>query len=262
MAVLGTFLVVAGHGWPGRPDRCTLSIPDGCFCERFDPSAVLAGAPGVRQPANTWFNLYALGTSLYVAVRLSRDRSARVDRNLITSANPLADLYVFAVLLLGLGSMWFHASLEEWGGYIDGLSMYMFVGYLICYTAYRLSPSVARFWVGYIALVTAAMITQICWKSDGAAVAVVSVLVAVYFLLEIGSWVASGTVMLGRPKTIALWLTALGSISIAAAFWYLSRTGAALCDPDTLWQPHAVVWHPLAGVTAVLLYHYWREAPG
>jgi hypothetical protein len=32
-----------------------------------------------------------------------------------------------------------------------------------------------------------------------------------------------------------------------------------MCDPNAFFQPHGMLWHPLAGAMAVLLYFYWRE---
>ena len=58
--VLGVFLIFVAVGWPGGPDDCIYDTPDTCFCEAFVAAEVEAGAPGVRQPVNTWFNLYAI----------------------------------------------------------------------------------------------------------------------------------------------------------------------------------------------------------
>jgi len=48
------------------------------------------------------------------------------------------------------------------------------------------------------------------------------------------------------------------AIILATIFWVLSQTGKPLCNRDSLFQPHGMLWHPLAGVMAVLLYFYWR----
>lgn len=56
--------------------------------------------------------------------------------NLIRSRNFLADLYVFAVFFLGFGSMWFHASITQWGGRFDGMSMYVFAGIMAVFIYY------------------------------------------------------------------------------------------------------------------------------
>jgi hypothetical protein len=55
-----------------------------------------------------------------------------------------------------------------------------------------------------------------------------------------------------------LWGGAAVAIILATIFWIFSQTGEDLCDPTSFFQPHGLLWHPLAGVMAVLLYFYWR----
>ncbi|RDI87426.1 hypothetical protein Vi05172_g2498 [Venturia inaequalis] len=106
------FLLFVRYGWPGSPDPCTTTEPtDTCWCEAFEPSDI--GTPGVRQAANTWSNLYALFTSLLVAIVVCLDRQKARDspqnsgsKNLIRGSNTwVADLYVFVVSFLGLGNL-------------------------------------------------------------------------------------------------------------------------------------------------------------
>ena len=67
-----SYFVLAG--WGNDPNSCLDGGPDACFCERVDVAAVINSEPGVRQPANTWSNLYALFTALVVVLGLIRDR--------------------------------------------------------------------------------------------------------------------------------------------------------------------------------------------
>lgn len=258
-AVLIPFLGFVLLGWPGGPDSCVCDEPNTCYCEAFSTPDVLAGSPGVRQGANTWFNLYALVTGLIVALRLRADRLAGRTAPVISSASWIADAYVFAVLFLGLGSMWFHASLTAWAAAIDGLSMYLLAGYLVWYTVRRLYGGDALFWVGYP--VTAAVFTAIgaWWRWQFASLILIGSLVVAYLILEAVTWVRRRQVLLGAAKPAALWLGALGCIVAATTFWALSQTGGPLCDPGSILQPHGLAWHPLAGAMAVLLYFYWRE---
>jgi hypothetical protein len=50
------------------------------------------------------------------------------------------------------------------------------------------------------------------------------------------------------------------AILMATFFWKLSQTDGLLCWPKSGFQPHGLLWHPLAGLMAVLLYFYWRES--
>src|SRR5690349_21015540 len=103
VVVLGAFLIFVATGWPGSPDDC-LHLADGatntCYCEAFRPEDVITHQGGVRQPVNTWFNLYAIFTSLIVASVLYADRISADDRNVMHSMSWIPDVYVFAVLFL------------------------------------------------------------------------------------------------------------------------------------------------------------------
>jgi hypothetical protein len=257
IVVLGAFLFFAyGIGWPTTPDRC---VAHGCYCEHFNLADVLAGATGVRQPVNSWSNLYAIGTSLFVAWQMARDRRGAVATNVISSANPIADLYVFVVLFLGLGSMWMHGSIAREVSWIDGLSMYTFTVYLIFYTLDRGlaridADDAARrriFWIGY-PLTSAAFAVVAAAGVDS--VILILITVIVYFMLEFGF---AGFLVDRRARRY--WIAGIVAIALATIFWTLSQTGGPLCNPFSWFQPHGLLWHILAGVTAVMMYLYWRR---
>ncbi len=258
--VLGTFLIFVAAGWPGVANKCITDTPtDSCYCEAFNPAQVVSGASGVRQSVNTWFNLYSIITSLVVAVVVYSDRKTGEGGNPIRSSSWIPDLYIFAVLFLGLGSMWFHGSLKEWGGWMDLLSMFVYTAFLIFYSIRRLWNADWFFWVFY--LVTVVLFTVIggIWEWRFKSLILILILVAAYLTFEAIMWKRSGKVMQGKPLTITLWVMAVASIAAATIFWALSQTGGPLCKPTSFFQPHGLFWHPLAGVMAVLLYFYWRE---
>jgi len=246
-------------GWPGAADSCTTASPDTCYCEAFTPADVATGNGGVRQPSNTWFNLYAIGTSFLVAMVVFFDRRGSRGEAPIQSTGLIPDAYVLAVLFLGLGSMWFHASLKAWAGNIDGLSMYVYAGFLVFYTVRRLWASDVFFWTAYPATVAAFTTIGAVWQWEYKSAVLIAVLVVAYLALEIGCWYRQGTILMGRTRPRVLWGCAVGAIVVATVFWLLSQTGGPLCDPASWAQPHGLLWHPLAGLMAVLLYFYWRE---
>lgn len=258
VVIVGLFLVFVLVGWPGAPDNCVFDTPNTCYCEAYDMADVLGNAPGVRQPVNTWFNLYAIFSSLLVAIGVYTDRKEGTAPNLIGSKTAVPDLYIFAVLFLGLGSMWFHASLTRWGGILDGVSMFVFVAFLVFYSIRRVLTSAWLFWIGYVLTVAAFSIINATGAVDP--FATIITLVAAYLIVEVYIWVRTGKVMQGMVKTQLLWVFAVLSILAATFFWVGSQTGNFLCDPNSFFQPHGLLWHPLAGVTAVLLYFYWRAA--
>lgn len=263
--VLGAFLIFVAAGWPGDENNCVNEKPHECFCEEFKKSDVLKGASGVRQPVNTWFNLYAIATSFVVAlfVYLDREKFASggtAAPNLIRSDTYVPDLYIFAVLFLGLGSMWFHASLTAWGGILDGVSMYVYAAFLCFYSIRRLWDSPLFFWIGYAATIVLFTVLHAFQDDLLPSFVLIGILVVAYLVFEVIIWITSGKVMLGETKTVLLWLSAVVAILAATFFWWASHTDQFMCDPKSWFQPHGLLWHPLAGVMAVLLYFYWREA--
>ena len=265
VVVFGPFLAFVFGGWGGEPNSCLSGGDDACFCERVDVAKVNAGAPGVRQPANTWSNLYALATAFIVAFGISRDRMALgsgTPINLIRSRNFLADLYVFAVFFLGFGSMWFPASITQWGGKFDGMSMYVFVGYMVCYTLYRLVPKWWLFMLVYVALV--ALFTGLHNHVEstiliGINVGLYAVLEAVILGIRIynwarGKWSPPGDWYL----PLIWWVLGLVSFLLAFMFWKWGVREHEFCNPDSWWQWHGM-WHVFAGIMAVFIYYYWRR---
>jgi hypothetical protein len=260
VVVLLPFLLFVALGWPGSPDSCMSTTPNTCFCEFFEPSEVLAHARGVRQPVNTWFNLYSIATAGLVALRLYFDRKdGATGENVMLSDNFIADFYVFAVLFLGLGSMWFHASIVGWAGNFDGLSMYIYAAFLVFYTLRRLVPADWVFWVFYPITVGVFLFLHAIWQWEFKSLILIVTLVAAYLALEIVACVREGKAWQGKWLTILLWWLAVGCIIAATVFWALSQTDGAMCHPKDFFQPHGILWHPLAGAMAVLLYFYWRE---
>ncbi len=272
VVVLGAFLVFVAAGWPGTENCCIydpttknpcqdrkLDKNNACYCEAFKAAEAKSGAPGVRQPVNTWFNLYSILTSLLVAVFVYLDRANGNMTNPIRSDSWLPDVYIFAVLFLGLGSMWFHGSLKAWGGTMDILSMFVYAAFIVFYTIRRLWDAEWFFWVFYPVTVLAFTIVGSLWQWEYNSLVLILILVAAYLTFEVIVWVRTGTVMQGKPLTIGLWIAAVACIIAATIFWTLSQTGGPLCDPNSAFQPHGLLWHPLAGAMAVLLYFYWRE---
>lgn len=258
--VLLPFLIFVAAGWPGSPDSCMSTTPNTCYCEAFDPADVIAHVNGVRQPVNTWFNLYAILTAGLVALVMHFDRKdGPSGENVMRSNNFIADLYVFAVLFLGLGSMWFHASIIGWAGTFDGLSMYIYAAFLVFYTLRRFVEADWVFWVFYPITVVVFTVVHALWDWELKSLILIIILVLAYLTLEIIACVKEGKPWQGRWLTILLWWLAVGCIGFATLFWALSQTGRPLCDPNAFFQPHGMLWHPLAGAMAVLLYFYWRE---
>jgi len=265
--VLGLFVLFMLSGWPGGgPDQCTQQKPTNtCYCEAYNPAQVAGHTPGVRQKVNTWFNLYAIITSLVVAGFICKDRlefGEAGSLNPIRSNSFVPDLYIFAVLFLGLGSMWFHAALRTPWSWFDGLSMYVFTAFLIAYTAGRIWRSelgTVLIWTGYALLVVLfSAFGALDIFGDKTSLILICIMVAVYVIVEI-----IATARAGWPNLVAglWWVGGVIFIGVATLAWIKSQTGEPWCNPNAFFQPHGLIWHPFAGGMAVCLYFYWRNLP-
>ena len=260
--VLIPFLIFVAAGWPGKENSCVTDtdggrIANSCYCEAFQRADI--GKPGVRQPFNTWSNLYALATGgiLALVVYMNRSKGQPSSSNRMRSTDFYPLFYIAVVIFLGLGSMWFHASLTHWGGVVDNASMYTFTNFIIFYTIVRITDVDLLFYIGY-PVATALLIFTAARGADSLIVVLFSV--GAYALLQ-------AIIVLFMPKVrnslgpwMYFWLPALISICFATLAWVLSQTGGPWCLETHAFQFHGL-WHWLAGATAILMYFFWRAAP-
>jgi hypothetical protein len=260
-AVLSIFMIFVAAGWPGTQNSCVTDTDGGkransCYCETFVTGDI--GKPGVRQPFNTWSNLYALLTGGWLAFRVycyrRRGLPALSNRMRSTEFYPL--IYIPVVIFLGLGSMWFHASLTQWGGVFDNLSMYTFTNFLIFYTIVRLTNVDLLFYIGY-PLATAGLTLAAVLGASSLIVCIFSV--GTYFVFEGIIWLWKPDVRNDWPTFWKFWVPGVASILISTVLWVLSQTDSPLCLKTHLFQFHGV-WHMGAGASALLLYFFWRNA--
>lgn len=248
--VLAIFFAFVIGGWPGALDDCLTSE---CYCERARPG-------NVKQPSNTWFNVGFMIAGLWLLWRLRDEVASPIAMRRPTFA---AISYGAAVIFLGPGSMFFHASLTRWGGLVDNISMFIWAGWVLAWQAVRLAHwqpwwAMALIWAALV--VTASLITGLV---DGAGTICFAVLIALACITEI-------VICAARPRGIVRdwrWLIATFAVfAIAALVWALS--GGSLgdggvkrgpwCDPDAFLQGHAV-WHLLCAVATVLYAVYLRS---
>ena len=239
-----------------------------CYCEAFNLEDVVNGAPGVRQPTNTWSNLYAVVSSLVVAWLVFRDRThfGSDSTNPIKSHIWIPLAYIFVLQFLGLGSMWLHGALKEWGGFTDDFSMYLYVLFLVFYTGYRLGVAYnlgwsVWLWTGYLPVVIVVSIVgeSLSMHNPKSSVSevIICVLGPLYGALELGYGLKTHW-REWSLQSVLLWWGALASFGLAFLFWNLSKTGGAWCWPNSWFQLHGLGWHLLAGVMAFLIYLFWR----
>ncbi len=227
--------LAASSAWASwRPATC---LPDDCFCEALRDGLV-------RQPANAWSSLAFLVVALWIAARLAR--GVRAGRTVLAGAE--AELFLGALVLIGLGSAFYHASLTFVGQVFDVSGMYLVATFMLLH---RLGPrwgvpppmSALGFVVANGVLMTAQVTTPSLRRM------VFGVLLVSALAVE---WRSSRA---GRT-----WLApAAFLMALAFAIWFIDRR-RLVCDPEGLVQGHAA-WHLLCALAAACLYRsYEAEA--
>lgn len=222
--------------------RIATCMPDNCFCEmiRFDKT--------VRQPANTWssmiFTLVGLCIAAHALNRITSTHQLSKSLALILSA---------ALILIGLGSAFYHASLTFWGQFIDVGSMYLLATFMLVYAWQRL----------YAIPITISTILYISFN--------ISLFALLYLIPETRRSLFAIVLLLGisfelyyvtfrRPLLKRYWFNyGLLLFAIAYGIWILDNN-SIFCVEGSLFQGHAI-WHIFGAISSGMLYPYYFSEP-
>jgi hypothetical protein len=228
-----------------QPASC---LPSACFCEAVRASPV-------AQPVNTGTSLAFLAAA--VIVTGARRRAVRVSprENLMLTAPVYTLLYCVSLVVIGFGSMFYHASLTFAGQTADVAGMYLLATFLVLYNAGRLRPiTPLRTAVLYVGI-NGALITLL----------VVAPALRRYVF---GAMILCAIVLEFRVRAVStrrvdsrLFAAALMGLAVGFAFWILDITHV-VCRPTSMFQGHGV-WHICGAIATVLMYLYYvSEEPG
>lgn len=229
MPMLAAFALSPWVGW--RPATC---LPADCFCETIGEGFVL-------QPVNTWSSLAFLLAALWVAKR----NSGAAGRNQQILGRAELWLFITALVLVGLGSAFYHASLTFVGQVADVSGMYLVATFMLLHRLgprWKLSPAGAVF--GFIGMNAALMAAQVMAPSSRR---------LVFALLLLSALGLEGV----SAKAGRGWLGG-GAALMAMAFviWTLDRE-RLVCAPESVLQGHAL-WHVLGAVATVCLFRCYE----
>jgi len=216
--------VMEAAGWTGwAPATC---LPDGCFCEAVRHTLI-------KQPVNALSSLAFCLVALVVWLRGGGRSHSR-------------DLFVFATMVIGLGSAFFHASLTFVGQTIDVLGMYLLVTLLLLWSAQRFVTltglqQAALYVLGNAGLLT--MLVQVPvlrrYVFGGLVIAVV--------VLEVRS---------RRTLSRDVWW-AVALLTTGFVIWMADITGT-WCSAGSLVQGHAV-WHLCGAAASYRMYSHHHQ---
>lgn len=127
--------IPAGSFCPAGPQWVTVYS----FCEPIQQG-------GVKQPWATWSDLSFVAAGLWLLWFFQFFGSwpalfGSEDDNPMSSITVLSVAYCFIVIFMGPPSMWYHASMKQWGGWFDTMSVVAWLGFNAVYVIYLLVAS-------------------------------------------------------------------------------------------------------------------------
>lgn len=212
-------------------------LPDYCFCELIREGAV-------AQPANTWSALAFVLVGIVVLIWALKGK----DRQYIY----LKALYGVIVIFLGVGTLYFHASLSFVGQLVDNLGMYLLVTLALVYQLRRTRAihTVQKTIAVYIG--ANAVLIGVVFALPALRRPVFAALIIAFLYLEY-RWHRK------HPKwrkSMLYW--SVGLTAAGFTLWTLDITGV-LCSPTSILQGHAA-WHILTALAAGVLYlHLFQD---
>lgn len=238
------YLPISWEGW-----RVATCMPSHCFCEHLRNGTV-------RQPANTYSNLGFVLVGLLIISMIRRDNHTRssggtVSSNLINNTPTYTLVYGWAVVFVGLFSMFYHASMTFIGQWFDVMAMYLLATFILLYALARAHQwSGTRFVILY--LISNSVLGWILATAPSIRRYVFGVVLVAGLVAEIYARVRQHPEI--QTKYI-LW--SAFSLILAFTIWILDLKGI-LCSSHSLIQGHAF-WHLLCAVSSGLMYLYYRS---
>lgn len=206
-----------------KPSSC---LPDDCFCE-----GDLGGL--VRQPVNTLSNLAFLLAGAWLWLRAGREKRPAFAR-----------FFAAIVVVIGLCSSFYHASLSFVGQSFDVVAIYLLPTFVILdNAAHETRRPIASLAWAYL-LVNASLVAAVVRAPDLRR----PLVAALAFALVLSERRAA------RKRDPKLLAATMGCFALAFAFWVPDRF-RWVCGPADLPSGHAV-WHALSAATTLLLYRY------
>jgi hypothetical protein len=215
--------------------------PD-CWCE-----APRIGA-FILEPVNSWTNLAFVFAGIYFILTSSKNLA---QTNALTSHQGYSKIYGGALIFLGLGSFFYHASQTFVGQWFDVFGMYLVSVFFVVYNFVRL-----RVLKEYLFFKTYFMVCVLLG-------------LVIIFFPDSRRWLFGASIVLilfqlffiKRRKTTKfkgfLLFTSILSYSVGQIFWLLDKY-KIWCWPYGVINGHGL-WHILTGLSAVSIFLYFKS---
>jgi hypothetical protein len=186
-----------------------------------------------------------------LVIRQSGEDVRRLNSNPMTSRRTLPLLYAIALILIGLGSAFYHASLTFAGQFFDVMGMYLLASFIFLYNISRVSAlSGQQFVLAYLACNS--ILAYVLIQYPASRRYIFGMIILATLLPEYRVRTQKKPQITGAFLQAAWW-------TLVAAFviWILDIT-KILCNPNNWLQGHAL-WHILGAIAAGWLYLYYRS---
>ena len=218
--------------------------PDHCFCEAI-------GSGVVAQPANAWSSLAFVLAGLWIAHASPESSEKTKVLNRMVSEPAYRRLYGYALVAVGLGSYFYHASLSFAGQVCDMSGMYLLITFALLYgvaKVNRIRTGVAM--TAYAGGNAALLSFQMAFPDLRRYVFGLLVLGVLGFEAKYRreSGATAGSHWLSRGA---------GLLGVAFLIWVLDIT-KVVCSPESVMQGHAL-WHVLGALAGWCLYRYYES---
>lgn len=241
---LTVFFILGALKWiPSSPNEKNL------YCEAIRANNM------IKQPVNTWTNLsyVIVGIAIMLYIDLASVTEGEAVPNLISTVGVYSILYGCCVIWLGPGSMLLHASQKVWAGWLDNISMNMFVSFIFVYDlTVLLNMDIEFFLPVYIVLNVILAVVLWFWGETHLGKWMFGIIIGAFLITDIVHMI------LENNRQLAWFFTGLGTFVVAFVIWILSKTDGKLCKPNSIWQGHGA-WHILTSITTLMLFFYLRS---
>ncbi|GIX40684.1 MAG: hypothetical protein KatS3mg129_0417 [Leptospiraceae bacterium] len=204
-------------------------LPDNCFCEKVYTNQI-------AQPINSFTNIFYLYTGILILFQLKK-------------WDLFSIIYSYIVILLSIGSFFYHATMTFFGMWLDVFSMYMYILFLIIYLLYK---------------------THFIKKNQAIIIYLIGLILSGIFLYDsplfrrflFGFYVIITIFVFQRvknhipikPKNFYI---ALILFAISYGIWLLDYY-KIFCNPESIIQGHGI-WHTIDSIVIYYIYLFIKE---
>jgi dihydroceramidase len=226
----------AAVAWRAATWGAASCMPNHCFCENIRRG-------GIGQPANTWSSLAFVLAGFWI---LGSDGPTR------RGMAPVHRIVLgVAVVLIGYGSAFYHATLSFAGQFADVFGMYLLAVFIILYAWSRLRRLNGAVVVALYCGINLVLACLLIFMPELRRYAF-GLLILTGLALELRVRRTEGAAIETRWLAAAVLVLTLGFTA-----WVLDITRVA-CSPGSLLQGHAV-WHLAGAAASLLLFRYYAS---